>query len=367
VKQYRSQIVKLAIFTLVSIVLTGIVYTTTINARLTPQTQYSALFADVSGLHPGDIVRIAGVEVGKVTDEQVVEPATAKVTFSVDSDQPVTTTTKVVVRYQNLLGQRFVALVAGDSPGKPLAAGTTIPESMTAPALDLTTLFNGFKPLFDALTPDDINKLAALIVLALQGESAALSDLIQQTASLTSNLADRDQIIGSVIDHLTSLLQPVRANDQQLAQTVGQLQQFASGLASDKDAILGSLQNIDSLAATLASVLQQSHPSIDHDIAGLRIAADTLVADEPQLNAAVQSLPGLLRVFVKILDYGSWANVYVCNLGATTNGGIPADAATAVGGPLGTLLGGLLPPSNTTIAIPQGALGNQGVHSAVCR
>ncbi len=40
-----------------------------------------------------------------------------------------------------------------------LHEGDTIPLSRTRPALDLTVLFNGFKPLFAALSPDDVNKL----------------------------------------------------------------------------------------------------------------------------------------------------------------------------------------------------------------
>jgi len=365
VKPHRGQVVKLAIFATVSVLLTALVITTTINVRFVAQTSYRAIFTDVSGLHAGDIVRVAGVEVGKVTDEQILDDNTARVAFRLDSDQTLTTTTRAVIRYQNLLGQRYLALVPGDTSGRPLAAGATIPLSMTAPALDLTALFNGFRPLFDALRPADINKLAQLIVQALQGEGGALDDLVTQSASLVGNLADRDQIIGSVIDHLASLLKPVQENDQQLAQAVGQLQQFASALAADRGAILGSLQNIDSLAATLASVLEQAPPAIDQDIAGLRTATDTLVADEPQLDAAVQSMPRLLDALIRTLDYGSWANVYVCNLMSTTNGGIPLDATTFFPG-VGAVLRQVLPPSPVYFAIPNGALGDQGVHSRVC-
>ncbi|MFC6931995.1 hypothetical protein ACFQHO_17725 [Actinomadura yumaensis] len=47
-----------------------------------------------------------------------------------------------------------------------------IPVSQTRPALDLTVLFNGFRPLFRALEPDDVNKLAFQIVQTLQGRAA---------------------------------------------------------------------------------------------------------------------------------------------------------------------------------------------------
>ena len=58
-------------------------------------------------------------------------------------------------------------------------------------------LFNGFKPLFQALSPDDINQLSYEIVQVFQGEGGTLEGLLANTASVTNTLADRDEVIGS--------------------------------------------------------------------------------------------------------------------------------------------------------------------------
>jgi len=73
-----------------------------------------------------------------------------------------------------------------------------IPISRTDPALDLTVLFNGFRPLFHALSPNEVNAFALEIVKTLQGEGGVIADLAAKSASLTNTVADRDAVIGGV-------------------------------------------------------------------------------------------------------------------------------------------------------------------------
>ena len=61
----------------------------------------------------------------------------------------------------------------------------------TKAALDLTVLFNGFKPLFQALSPEDVNKLSFEIIQVLQGEGSTIDSLLKHTASLTSTSPPR--------------------------------------------------------------------------------------------------------------------------------------------------------------------------------
>ena len=92
------------------------------------------------------------------------------------------------IRYRNLVGQRYISLT--DEIGDSQPAATTAPPSrsaQTSPALDLTVLFNGFKPLFQALSPVDINKLSYEIVQVFQGEGGTLEGLLAHTASVTSD------------------------------------------------------------------------------------------------------------------------------------------------------------------------------------
>lgn len=343
----RKPLTMLLIFAACSIVITTLVVLTITNPRFQPQATYRAELTDVSGLRVGDIVRAAGVEVGKVTDE-VNDGTNARITFQVDRDVPVTDTTRAVIRYQNVIGQRFLALVEGSTAGRQLADNTLIPLSRTAPALDLTVLFNGFKPLFAALTPDQVNQLAASLVQVLQGEGGTLQNLLDQTAQFTANLADRDTVIGQVLQNLTGVLGTVSSHDAQLGQLIDQLGQLMTTLAADRDSVGDSLTQIDALAAALAGLVQGSRPAIDHDISGLRTLSDSLVANEGRLDTVLRQLPTGLSAFDRVLSYGDWALIYACSVTLQTQG------QPSVG------------PLPLPITIPNGAVGNQSVHSRNC-
>jgi phospholipid/cholesterol/gamma-HCH transport system substrate-binding protein len=343
----RKPLSMLIAFAVCSVLITTLVVLTITNPRFQPQSTYRAEFGDISGIRVGDIVRVSGVEVGKVTDE-VNDGYNAQITFQVDRDVRVTDTTRAVIRYQNVIGQRFLALVRGDTAGSPLADNTLIPMSRTAPALDLTVLFNGFKPLFAALTPDQVNQLAGSLVQVLQGEGGTVQTLLDQTAQFTANLADRDTVIGRVLENLTGVAGTVASHDAQLGQLIDQLAQLTSTLAADRNAVGDSLTQIDALAAALNGLVEGSRPAIDHDIAGLRILTDTLVANQDKLDTVVRRLPTGLSAFDRALSYGNWANIYLCALTLQTTG-------QASAGPLP------LP-----ITVPNGPVGNQGVHSRAC-
>jgi phospholipid/cholesterol/gamma-HCH transport system substrate-binding protein len=191
-----------------------------------------------------------------------------------------------------------------------------IPLSQTEPALDLTALFNGFRPLFTALEPGDVNQLSYEIIQTLQGEGGTVTSLLTHVASLTNTLADRDQVIGQVITNLNSLLGTIDARRQQFGTLVTNLQQFISGVSHDRTAILSSIDSINGLTSATTSLLDKVRPSLKSDIAGLNVAAATLANNGGAVNRALQQAPGRLNLLDNSSSYGSWFNFYLCALDA---------------------------------------------------
>jgi len=309
---------KLLVFTVVSLVVTGMLAMIMGHVGVGKETGYTALFSNASELTKGDDVRIAGVSVGSVTGVHVVDGHTAQVSFKVDRDVPMTTASTAQVRYVNLVGDRYLNLSQGDAGGSPLPAGGTIPESQTTPALNLTALFNGFQPLFEALTPADVNKLSLNMIKVLQGEGGTISSVLAQTASLTSTLADRNQLISQVIGNLSTTLKTVDDHHRQLSQLLSQLDNWMTDLARDKDTIGSSVQDIGDLSKQLAGLLVDIRPATKVDIAKLRSVAETLnkPANRSLMADTLRRLPTELRRQARIGTHGSWYDYYLCDLDA---------------------------------------------------
>ena len=311
-----SSLVKLVVFAVVTMLATGVLAATIGNIRLGGTTTYHAMFTDATGLQKGDDVRIAGVRVGEIDGIAVADGpsrALARVTFTVDSGRTVPRSTRALIRYRNLVGQRYVALSEGAGTARALTEDGTIPLRQTTPALDLTVLFNGFKPLFAALNPEDVNAFAMEIIKTLQGEAGNVNSLLSHTASLTSTLADRDAVIGRTIDNLNAVLGTVDRRDRQLSTLILELQRFVSGLADDRAAIGASLTDIAGLAESTAGLVKDARPAIRDDVRELGEVSKNLDDSKELVAATIQGLPRKLNTITRTATYGSWFNFYLCD------------------------------------------------------
>jgi phospholipid/cholesterol/gamma-HCH transport system substrate-binding protein len=312
-KQTTGDLVKLVVFIVVTTVATALLVVTIGNISFKPSKQYKAVFSDATSVVKGDDVRVAGVKVGSVQDIKVVDRSRALVTFKVDKDQELTHSTMATIRYRNLVGQRYIALTQGLGGPNPLPDGSTIPLSHTRPALDLNVLFNGFKPLFQALSPADVNKLSYEIVTVFQGEGGTLESLLSHTASVTSTLAARDQVIGSLINNLNQVMVTLGNRDKELSDLLVKLRVFVSGLADDRKAILGSLDSISTLAVKTSGLVTDARPGLTKDVKQLRKVAGNLDSNKAEIDRALQVLPIKLTKVGRTAIYGSFFNFYLCN------------------------------------------------------
>jgi phospholipid/cholesterol/gamma-HCH transport system substrate-binding protein len=335
-----SAAAKLLVFVVVTTLATALLALTIANVGLGGTEEYKAVFTDVTGVEKGDDVRIAGVRVGEIRDIRVLDPGAeasgreasggeasggeasgggaaaggplAEMTFTVDADQSLSRSTQAALRFRNLVGQRYLALTEGAGSAEPFPPGGTIPVSQTQPALDLTVLFDGFKPLFAALSPRDVNKLAYEIIQVLQGEAGTVESLLAHTASLTTTLADRDKVLGDLIDNLNVVLATVADRDQKLNQLILELQRFVSGLAADREAIGDSLDSIVALNEQTAGLLEDGRGDLKADIAELGKVAGTLEDNGPIVERTLQNMPPKLTALTRTATYGSWFNFYQC-------------------------------------------------------
>ncbi|MGE0215342.1 MCE family protein [Mycolicibacterium sp.] len=288
--------------------------------RFSQTRTYTAEFVSVSGLRNGNFVRVAGVEVGKVKSISIRDNTTAVVEFDVVDSVVLTEGTKAVVRYQNLTGERYMALQQGAGGARVLAPGDTIPPDRTAPALDLDALIGGFKPLFRALDPDQINMLSGQLIRALQGEGASIDEFLGQTALFTNTLADRDELIGQVITNLNTVMSSVSEQSKLVDSAVTSLTELVDTLSSRKQDVTISLAHLDGAAATLADLLTRARPPLQTVINEVDRTAGIVVSDRDYFS---QFLDGLLPSYTALARqgmYGDFFNVYLCEVALKLNG-----------------------------------------------
>ncbi|MFI5780415.1 MCE family protein [Nocardia sp. NPDC051570] len=319
-----APLTKLLIFVVVTLLATGMLGLTIANYTGGGKT-FKARFSDVTSLNSGDEIRIAGVRVGQVTKVAVVDRDQAEVSFQLTDRDWLPASTTATIRYRNLVGQRYIALEQGSGQqGRKLNAGGTIPLERTRPALNLTTLFNGFRPLFQTLSADDVNKLSYEIIQVFQGESGTITDLVSNTASLTNKIADKDQVIGDIVKNLNDVLAAVNARDGQLNDLIVNTEALVSGLNAERGTIGSAVQSLGNLASATSDLLVPVRPTLQGSIAGLNQLTGEISSRRDEVNQALNNLPVKMEKLGRVGSYGAWFQFYLCGLDIVAGPGNPS-------------------------------------------
>jgi len=288
--------------------------------RFQSEKSYKAQFTNVTGLEIDQFVRIAGVEVGKVTNVTIQPDNTALVEFNADHSVVLTEGTRAVIRYDNLIGGRYMELEEGVGGTRKLQAGDTIPLARTSPALDLDSLIGGFRPLFRALDPDQVNALTGQLISAFQGQGATLNSFFEQTAALTNTLANRDQLIGQVIVNLNLVLGSIGDQNTQFAKAVDSLSDLVKTLADRKQDVSNSVAYANSAAAGVADLLAKGRPPAKTVVSELDRTAATVLADKDFFDNLLKTLPDAYQILGRQGIYGDFFAFYLCDAVLKLNG-----------------------------------------------
>jgi phospholipid/cholesterol/gamma-HCH transport system substrate-binding protein len=288
--------------------------------RFPQETTYGAVFTNVSGLKNGNFVRIAGVEVGKVKSITVRDDASALVQFSADDSIVLTDGSRAAVKYDDLIGGRYLALEQGPGDTRKLPAGSTIPLDRTAPALDLDALIGGFRPLFRALNPDQVNALSGQLIAAFQGQGPTIGSILTQTSALTNTLADRDELIGQVVVNLNTVLGSLGDRSDKLGEAVDSLAELMRGLESHNQDISNAVAYANDGAATIADLLRQTRPPLQNTIHQTDRVSAAVLAEHDYFDDFLKTLPDAYRVLGRQALTGDYFNFYLCDITLKLNG-----------------------------------------------
>lgn len=182
---------------------------------------YAAEFTDASGLHKDADVRVRGVRVGKVQSVRLERHdggSVAAIDFTMDKQYGVVSGSRLAIKYQALTGLRYVDIA---NPAEGYSATDLvkrIPTEMTQPSFDITALFNGLQPVIATLSPDEVNTFTSNVVSYLSGDGDGLAPMLDSIHKLTRFVADRQQIIATLMRNLSDVADGIGGNSKELVQ-----------------------------------------------------------------------------------------------------------------------------------------------------
>jgi phospholipid/cholesterol/gamma-HCH transport system substrate-binding protein len=329
---HRSMVIRVSIFAVAMLIVAAGLVVIFGDFRFGPENTYYATFINASRLKAGQKVRIAGVPVGSVQGIKLNPDNSVDVKFGVDRRYTLYSSTRAVVRYENLVGDRFLEITSGPGELRKLPAGGTINIQHTQPALDLDALLGGLRPVLKGLDADKVNTISSAIIELLQGQGGALSNVLADTSAFTSALGQRDQLIGDTITNLNTVLGTIDQKSAQFSASVDQLQQLISGLANSKDTIAGAIPPLASTTTDLTQLLKNSRRPLQGILENTRPLATELDNRKAEVANDVEQLGEDYLRLSALGAYGSFFNIYFCSVTIKINGPAGSDILLPLGG-----------------------------------
>ena len=330
---HKSNLIKVWAFTLAMLLVAAGLVVVFGEFRFSAGNTYHAKFESASRLKSGQDVRIAGIPVGSVKSIKLAPDNSVDVTFDVNKRYQLYTSSRALIRYENLVGDRFLEIASGPGELRKLPPGATIAESNTEPALDLDALLGGLRPVVKGLDGNKVNAITSAMIELLQGQGGALDQLLSNTNSFTNDLAARDQLIGDVIKNLNVVLATVDEKGAQFNTSIDQLQQLISGLAKGADPIAGAIPPLASAENDLTDMLTKSRRPVQGVIENLRPFAQALDDRKADVNHVIEPLAENYLRLNALGAYGSFFNIFYCSIRMKINGPAGSDVLIPFGGP----------------------------------
>ncbi|MGI8329375.1 MCE family protein [Actinomadura scrupuli] len=288
------------VFAVITTVLTVLMAFRIVGTNFGSDARLRAAFDDVNGLRAGDLVKVAGSPVGRVTSVKVVD-GRAVVSMEVRSSLRIPNDSSAVIRWRDLVGKREVYLEPGSSQVM-AKDGQTL--TRTRSAVDLGSLINDLGPLVGGINPESINKILQSFAVALDGNQDKINQITANLAALLRMLGSRTGTIQQMIGNYKTVTDALAARDRQIAQTIDNLADLTQAFAQDRSALGTATVRLSDIAANLDKVLGNSAPELGDMVDSTSDLMEIAHRNMGVLDKLVNNLPAALQALLTVVDGG---------------------------------------------------------------
>jgi phospholipid/cholesterol/gamma-HCH transport system substrate-binding protein len=272
---------------------------------------YHAAFAEAGGIAVGDPVKIAGVDVGKVTGVDL-ENAHVMVTFTVRGSSRLGTDTAAAVKLQTLLGKKYLAVTPA-GPGH-LSSSREIPLSRTTPSYDVIDAFSDLTTTTEQIDSKQLATSLETLATTFKDSPADVKASLDGLSRLSQTISSRDDELRQLLARASAVSGTVASRNSQVASLVQNGDLLLQELDDRRTAIHTLFLNTSRLAEQLTGLVQDNRSQLKPALAQLHTVLTTLQGEEDSLSKGIKVLAPFTRVFANALGNGPWFDACVPNL-----------------------------------------------------
>jgi phospholipid/cholesterol/gamma-HCH transport system substrate-binding protein len=279
-------------------------------------TDYHVQLTDASGLHKGNMVQIAGIRVGRVSDIKI---SSNHVTVDVDvKGATLGDKTQASVQVLNLLGEKYLELTPKGS-GE-MHGGDTIPVSRTNGSYDIVSTLSELTTTTESINIPRLSQALTTLGDTVNAASPHITSTFNGLSRISQAIASRDEGIQTLLgraDRVTKLLSNRRGD---LVTLMKQGELVFRELIVRRDDIHALLVHAERLAVELRGVATDNQAQIGDALKQVHTALSFLRAREKQLDTTLTNLGPYASILINIIGTGPWFDAFVPNFASTATG-----------------------------------------------
>jgi phospholipid/cholesterol/gamma-HCH transport system substrate-binding protein len=273
-------------------------------------TTYRAEFGEAAGLTSGDMVTIAGVEAGRVTDVELAGDRVL-VTFRV-SDAWVGDRTSASIEIRTLLGAKYLAL---DPQGdQVLDPDTPIPLARTASPFDVVEAFDGLSGTIDQIDTDQLAASLNTLSDTFRGTPPEIRGALDGLSRLSTTIASRDEEIRHLLAGTHNLSGVLADRNEEFEKLLSDGNLLLAEIQKRRDAISDLLDGTRALSQQLQGLVADNREQLRPTLEQLDRVAALLQRNRDALDQSLQKEALFVRLFTNAVGNGEWFDNYVCGL-----------------------------------------------------
>jgi len=274
-----------------------------------------AVFSDASDVSAGDPVRVAGIDVGKVSSIER-QPHSVLMALQINKGVKLSQGISASIRLRTLLGKKFVD-IADPGTGPQVTSGTVVPETRTKPATDVDEVITAFKGSVQRTDVAAVNSVMQEFDKVMAGRAGDVSRLLQGLSSLSTNLAGRKADIDRLITASDDLSKAVDDRRVALGTSLDGMAAALDALSARRQELSSLLDGVTQLSDHLAPLIQRNQGTLDKTLSDLISVAQVLNEKKDRINIALDQLPDDIYSLRKVTKEGPWINVYTVGFPGT--------------------------------------------------
>jgi phospholipid/cholesterol/gamma-HCH transport system substrate-binding protein len=271
------------------------------------QSRYAAEFANSGDLRVGDPVRVAGMDVGEVTKEEI-ESDHVLVSFRIERGVELGADTHATIKLATLLGGRYLELSPAGGGELP---GSRIPLAHTAVPYDLQTVIQTGTPLLEDLDPAKLQAALRAVSNNLRGDGPRISAALDGLSRLSAVVVARRDQVAHLITSADTVTQLVNQRSDQLFALMGQSDQLLRELLRRREVIRGMLTDLASLTSELRTTIDENQSQVGSLLDNARELTEVLRKQDDSVDRALQLIAPAGRYTNDAVGNGPYVDVYL--------------------------------------------------------